>query len=910
VNLQTWFKTSAMFISEFIEWLYERLVGGKVTISHIEKLTTMVFTTILGLIYFFRLVASFITVLGLHYGVEPKDPKKDTDSAFWDLWFNNLYSMVTTFSTVGYGDNLADFGDVNYVLLTMLLLIFGVFLYGPLVGRILEIVAALNADSIFDEENASAFESYLIKFEKRGTNMKHVGVFNSMRAIWEWDQNMALRYVFGSDSWYNVINGNKIGAAVDKCSLTWVMEEFSCFFKHFDPKDAFEVIKNLKPCVVDKGHICQGGRDPSKGIFLILKGDIVANHQNDPELHMFHIGPGSYFGEKCVINNSKLSTNNMTDFVVYSEQAELLFIQAEILKPLMKKYPKTKKLLQTNYYFRQMNKFLTEIRLKRQMMKLKVGLVKTLIAFMRELKEKGVRDAMGILHPKFEENLGAHSDIFIGYNEWCFDNHFSIKKIKEIVCVNGESYYRDIASRSNNENIKVAMDDLVGNLFIVMKSLHTLYRDRVLLKSALAHSQIYLNLLSLEELCFPGHTDNFLSALPKVIMDDTLLSPEHATPEWVAQLHKKYCKASQYKVIHLGDPILTRSKSKEKKIEFLDNQPQQFRMNQNMSTPLHPNDISIAENIGLMESGANSPNKTARKTYDGDFSDKKECPMLNDTSFAEDFQRVQKMKEDLLKVIVDDVTKMEELDLLSTHKVDFAQNKDVGAPAQEMKGIDDFILNLHSDQWVADDDAASCLSQEFPDHDFDGKLIGWINQDYEKMVEEVSQNFRRNTKLQEWGKILPEKKPYVKPNKSSKPALALDAPAPLDLLDMSEDVGEEIIDGNNWKNKMSFVKEQSSPFRGNLKSEHPGAGGIHGEDSFDDGEAEVKLDKANNAAMLKNFQMLEAELPSMIKHLESKIQWTYFRMMQTKRNFGIMCGHIRHKAKNVLKVMNKEVIMD
>lgn len=822
-----------MFISEFIEWLYERLIGGKITISHIEKLTTMVFTTILGLIYFFRISASVITVLGVTYAVDPKDPELDKDSAFWDLWFNNLYSITTTFSTVGYGDNLADFSDVHFVLLTVLLLIFGVFLYGPLVGKILDIVAALSADSIIDEENAGAFENYLIKFEKRGTNMKHVGVFNSMRAIWEWDRNMALRYVFGSDSMYTVINGHKLGAAVDECSLTWVMEEFSCFFKHFDPKDAFEVIKNLKPCVVDKGHICQGGRDPSTGIYLILKGDIVANHQNDPELHMFHIGPGSYFGEKCVINNSKLNTNGMTDYVVYSEQAELLFIQAEILKPLMKQYPKTKKLLQTNYYFRQINKFLTEIRLKRNMMKLKVGLVKILIAFMTELKEKGVGDAMGILHPKFEENLGAHSDIFIGYNEWGFDNHLTIKKIKEMVCEHGESYYRDIASRSNNENIKDAMDGLVGNLFIVMKNLHTLDRDRVLLKSALAHSQIYLNLLSLEELCFPGHTDNFLSALPKVSMDDTLLSPEHATPDWVAQLHRKYCKAGQYKVIHLGDPILTCSKSKKNKIEFFDNQPQQFRMNQNLSVPLHPNDISIVDNIGLMDSGANSPDKTARKTYDGDFSDMKVCPMLPDTTFAEDFQRVQKMKDDLLKLIVDDVTKMEELDLLSGHKVDFAQNKDVGAPAQEMKGIDDFILNLHSDQWVADDDAASCLSQEFPDHDFDGKLIGWINQDYEKMVEEVSQNFRRNTKLQEWGKILPEKKPYVKPNKSSKPALALDATAPLDatvplgLLDLSEDVGEEIIDGNNWKNKMSFVKEQASPFRGNLKSEHPGNGGIY-----------------------------------------------------------------------------------
>jgi hypothetical protein len=899
-----------MFVSEFIEWLYERLIGGKITISHIEKLTTMVFTTCLGLIFFFRLVASVITVMGFTYGVEPMDPDVDKQSVFWDLWFNNLYSMVTTFSTVGYGDNLPGFGDENFVLLTMLLLIFGVFLYGPLVGRILEIVAAMNADSIIDEENSDAFESYLIKFEKRGTNMKHVGVFNGMRAIWQWDQNMALRHIFGSDSIYSVINGHRLGGAVDKCSLTWVMEEFSCFFKHFDPKDAYEVIKNLKPRVVDKGHICQRGRDPSKGIYLILKGDIVANHQNDPELHMFHIGPGSYFGEKCVINNSKLSTNGMTDFIVYSEQAELLFIQAEILKPLMKQYPKSKKFLQNNYYFRQINNFLTEIRLKRQMMKLKAGLVKTLIPFMRELKEKGSRDAMGILHPKFEENLGAHSDIFIGYNEWCFDNHFTIKKIKEMVCERGESYYRDIASKPDYYDIKVAMDELVGNLFIVMKNLHTLDRDRVLFKSALAHSQMYLNLLSLEELCFPGHTDNFLSAFPKVRMDDTLLSPEHATPDWVVQLHKKYCKAGQYKVINLGDPIHSCSKSKVKKIEFFDNEPQQFRMNHNDSTPLHPNDISIIENTGLMDSGVNSPNKTARKTYRGNFSDEKGCPMLTDTTFAEDFQRVQKMKENLLKVIVDDVTKMEELDQLSTHKVVFAQNKDVGAPTQEMKGIDDFILNLHSDQWVADDDAASCLSQEFPDHDFDGKLIGWINQDYEKMVEEVSQNFCRNTKLQEWGKMLPEKKPYVKPNKSGKPALALDATAPLGFFDMSEDINDEIIDENNWKNKMSFVKDQSSPHRGNMISEHPGVGGIHGEDLSDDGEEEVKLDKTNNAAILKNFQMLEAELPSMIKHLESKIQWTYFRMMQTKRNFGIMCGHIRHKAKNVLKVMNKEVIMD
>jgi hypothetical protein len=116
VNLKTWFKTSAMFVSEFIEWLYERCIGGKITISHIEKLTTMVFTTCLGLIYFFRLVASVITVLGFTYGVEPMDPLVDKNSVFWDLWFNNLYSMVTVFSTVGYGDNLPEFADENFVL--------------------------------------------------------------------------------------------------------------------------------------------------------------------------------------------------------------------------------------------------------------------------------------------------------------------------------------------------------------------------------------------------------------------------------------------------------------------------------------------------------------------------------------------------------------------------------------------------------------------------------------------------------------------------------------------------------------------------------------------------------------------------------------------------------------------------
>jgi hypothetical protein len=227
----------------------------------------------------------------------------------------------------------------------MLLLIFGVFLYGPLVGQILEIVAAMNADAIIDENNASAFESYLIKFEKRGTNMKHVGVFNGMREIWEWDREYPLRYVFGDNSMYRVIDGHRLGDNVDRCSLTWFIEEFSCFFKHFEAKDAYEVIKNLKPCVVDKGHICQGGRDPSTGIYFILKGDIVANHQNDPGLHMFHIGEGSYFGEKCVISNSKLSTKSMTDYVVYSERAEMLFIEADILKPIMKRYPKTKKLL-------------------------------------------------------------------------------------------------------------------------------------------------------------------------------------------------------------------------------------------------------------------------------------------------------------------------------------------------------------------------------------------------------------------------------------------------------------------------------------------------------------------------------------------------------------------------------------
>jgi hypothetical protein len=454
------------------------------------------------------------------------------------------------------------------------------------------------------------------------------------------------------------------------------------------------------------------------------------------------------------------------------------------------------------------------------MMKLKVGLVKILISFYSELAEKGVGDSMGILDPRFEENLGAHSDIFTEYNEWFRYDHLSIKKIKDIVCVKGEAYYRGIASGSNNSHIQDAMDDLVGNLCIVMRNLHTLNRDRVLFKSALAHSQIYLNLLSLEELCFPGHTDNFLAALPKIRLDDTLLDPEYATEDWVVQLHKKYCKEGEYRVIHLGDPINGKSKSKVKKIEFFDNEPQQFRMNDRLSPPLHPEDMFIGDKSGLMDSGLNSPQKTDRGGEGGDSSGKKECLMLTDSTFAEDYQRVQKMKEDLLKVIVDDITKMEDLDELFGHKVEFTQKKDNGAPKQEMKGIEDFILNLHSDQWVADDDAASCLSQEFPDHDFDGKLIGWINQDYEKMVEEVSQNFCRNKKLQEWGKILPEKKPYVKPNKSGKPALS--STAPIGLLDISEDVNEEIIDENNWKNKMSFIKEQAPNFRGNLKSEHPG----------------------------------------------------------------------------------------
>ena len=139
--------------------MYEWFIAGSVTVSFIENLTKEIFMTSFSLIYFFRIIASFITVFGFTYFVDWNTPG-DEETEFWDLWFNNLSSVVTTFSTVGYGDNLVMWGDVNFIICTIVLLVFGVFLYGPMVSRIIGILELVNADTIIDEQNVADFESY------------------------------------------------------------------------------------------------------------------------------------------------------------------------------------------------------------------------------------------------------------------------------------------------------------------------------------------------------------------------------------------------------------------------------------------------------------------------------------------------------------------------------------------------------------------------------------------------------------------------------------------------------------------------------------------------------------------------------------------------------------------------------
>ncbi|KAL4449971.1 hypothetical protein ABPG74_015090 [Tetrahymena malaccensis] len=255
------------------------------------------------------------------------------------LYINGFYYIVTTISTVGYGDISC---QTSYeMFFACLCMFFGIALFGYIQGGLVDAIKhSLLSGEIKQSNSENEFQTWLIQREQNIEFPLSSKKLKTMRECFQFQS----KYEFSStvlESEYFLDLPPLDQAKVFVFYFSQFVTVYSTFFRNIsDISLTRQIIGALKPVYIPKDTIVQGYLCNSKGIYFIFKGQIIVQkviEVNDKlELLSFReLSHGSFIGENFLLKKS-----SKFNYVV-DQDSDLycFFISSEEIYQILEDYP-------------------------------------------------------------------------------------------------------------------------------------------------------------------------------------------------------------------------------------------------------------------------------------------------------------------------------------------------------------------------------------------------------------------------------------------------------------------------------------------------------------------------------------------------------------------------------------------
>lgn len=219
------------------------------------------------------------------------------------LYIKSLYWAVVTLTTVGYGDIVpATNAETAF---SMLVMVFGVGVYGYVIGNIANILVNRDPAKMAFQENIEQLKAF-VKYRDLPTNLQH-RIRDYYAYLWKkrlgYDESDFLKNLpAGLRHEVELYLKRKI---VDKIPL----------FKETGENFLNAIALNLKPAIYTPGEMIIKEGEEGHEMYLVVKGNVKVYKDESPEDH-FILGEGSFVGEIALLRNIPRNANVVAESYV------------------------------------------------------------------------------------------------------------------------------------------------------------------------------------------------------------------------------------------------------------------------------------------------------------------------------------------------------------------------------------------------------------------------------------------------------------------------------------------------------------------------------------------------------------------------------------------------------------------
>lgn len=240
-----------------------------------------------------------------------------------DKYLSSLYWCVQTFTTVGYGD-ITPRGS-SEVIFSILVMLFGVGVYGYLIGNVASILSKRNPAKAQFFENLEKLKAFL--------NYRRLP-FDLQRKIRDY-----YAYIWKKKLGYNegsFLSELPVGLRKEvSLFLKRDMVQKIRLFKNIDDSFLREVSLQMKPLVFTPGDFIFKKGDVGKEMYFVIRGilEVVSEDGTVNELK-----DGDFFGEIALVKNV-----NRTASVKAVTYSDLYILEKDVFNRLLNHYPNIEK---------------------------------------------------------------------------------------------------------------------------------------------------------------------------------------------------------------------------------------------------------------------------------------------------------------------------------------------------------------------------------------------------------------------------------------------------------------------------------------------------------------------------------------------------------------------------------------